>query len=235
MGCVAVAGDAPCACIAVKPNTYSVSRADATIAAPIYGSLPTLAQTVCGRLQHPADAAVHTANSRFPAPMKHWLWLSVIVILLDQATKLLVLGLLSPYQVIELVPNLNLTLMFNEGAAFSLLSDAGGWQRWLFSGFALAVTLVLLVWLLRLQRDERLLATALALIIGGAIGNLIDRVFLGHVVDFIQVYLPFIPLALFNPWPSFNIADSAISIGVVLFLVEALRSGRAPQDSAASG
>jgi signal peptidase II len=168
--------------------------------------------------------------------MKHWLWLSAAVVLLDQATKLLVLGLMQPYQVIELIPNLNLTLVFNTGAAFSFLSEAGRWQRWLFAGFALFVTLVLAAWLLRLGRGERLLAAALALIVGGAIGNLIDRVLLGHVVDFVQVYLPFIPLAIFNPWPSFNVADSAISVGVVLLLVETLRSGCTSREgSAASG
>jgi signal peptidase II len=161
--------------------------------------------------------------------MKHWLWLSLIVILLDQASKWLVLGALTPYQVVELMPNVNLTLMFNRGAAFSLLADAGGWQRWLFAGFALLVTLALAIWLLRLERGERLLALGLSLIIGGAIGNLIDRVVFGHVVDFIQVYLPFIPLALFNPWPSFNIADSAISIGVAVLLVETFRTERCRQ------
>jgi len=157
--------------------------------------------------------------------MKHWLWLSVLVILLDQTTKLLAMGLLEPYQPVQLIPNLNVTLMFNTGAAFSVLSDAGGWQRWLLAGFAALITGVLVAWLLRLGRHERLLAAALALIIGGAIGNLIDRVLLGHVVDFIQVYLPVIPLALFNPWPSFNVADSAITIGVALILIETLRNG----------
>jgi signal peptidase II len=165
--------------------------------------------------------------------MKHWLWLSVAVIVLDQATKWLIMFNLSPYQVIELAPNLNLTLMFNEGAAFSFLSDAGGWQRWLFAGFALLVTGVLVAWLLRLQRGERLLAAALALIVGGAIGNLIDRVLLGHVIDFVQVYLPFIPLMMFNPWPAFNVADSAITIGVGLLLIETLRARPTAEGSAA--
>jgi signal peptidase II len=156
--------------------------------------------------------------------MKHWLWLSVVVVVLDQASKWLVLKHLAPYQVIELVPNLNLTLMFNTGAAFSFLSDAGGWQRWLFAAFAAIVTLVLASWLLRLKSTERLLAAALALIIGGAVGNLIDRALLGHVVDFIQVYLPFLPFPVFNPWPAFNIADSAITIGVGLLLIETVRT-----------
>ncbi len=162
--------------------------------------------------------------------MKHWLWLSLIVVLLDQATKWLVMSGLEPFETIELIPNLNLTLMFNPGAAFSFLADAGGWQRWVFAVFALGISAALVVWLLRLEARERMLAAALALIIGGAIGNLIDRVLLGHVIDFIQVYLPFIPLALFNPWPAFNIADSAISVGVVLLLIGSLVEGerRAP-------
>jgi signal peptidase II len=155
--------------------------------------------------------------------MKNWLWLSAVVVALDQISKWVVLHTLEPGQVLELVPNLNLTLMFNRGAAFSFLADAGGWQRWLLAGFALLVTLALVLWLLRLQQRDRLLAAGLALVIGGALGNLIDRVAFGHVVDFIQVYLPFIPLRLFNPWPAFNVADSAITVGVVLLLLETLR------------
>jgi hypothetical protein len=86
--------------------------------------------------------------------MKHWLWLSLAVLVLDQATKWLVLGLLEPFEVIELIPNLNLTLMFNTGAAFSFLADAGGWQRWLFALVAVGITVALTVWLLRLKSGE---------------------------------------------------------------------------------
>ena len=156
--------------------------------------------------------------------MRHWLWLwlSLIVVLLDQATKWLVMMGLEPFEVIEIVPNVNLTLMFNTGAAFSFLAEAGGWQRWLFSAFALGISAALVIWLLRLRPHERALAVALALIVGGAIGNLIDRVLLGHVIDFIQVYLPFIPLPIFNPWPAFNLADSAINVGVIVLLVATL-------------
>lgn len=154
--------------------------------------------------------------------MKHWLWLSLLILILDQLTKWLVLTNLQPFEIVELIPNLNLTLMFNTGAAFSFLADAGGWQRWLLAITALAVTGALTVWLFRLKTSERWLALGLALLIGGALGNLIDRVLLGHVVDFIQVYLPFMPFAIFNPWPSFNIADSAISIGVVILLIATL-------------
>ena len=156
--------------------------------------------------------------------MKHWLWLSLAILLLDQASKWMVLLALEPYEVIALMPNVNLTLMFNTGAAFSFLADSGGWQRWFFVVLALIVSGVLVGWLLRLPATERLHAAALALIIGGAVGNLIDRALLGHVIDFIQVYLPVIPLAIFNPWPAFNIADSAITIGVVLLLLATLRT-----------
>jgi signal peptidase II len=169
-----------------------------------------------------STAGSTTGPSAGGAVMKHWLWLSLAVLLLDQATKWLVLGLLEPFEVIELVPNVNLTLMFNTGAAFSFLADAGGWQRWLFALVAVGITGALTVWLLRLRSGEGWLALGLALLIGGAVGNLIDRVLLGHVVDFIQVYLPVIPLAVFNPWPSFNIADSAISVGVVIMLIMTL-------------
>ncbi len=161
--------------------------------------------------------------------MKHWLWLALIVLILDQSIKWLVLLTFQPSETVTLLPNVNLTLMFNEGAAFSFLADAGGWQRWFFTLLAFAVTVVLTLWLLRLKAGEGWLAAALALIIGGAVGNLIDRALLGHVVDFIQVYLPVIPLALFNPWPAFNIADSAITIGIVILLIVTLTTDESPK------
>jgi signal peptidase II len=156
--------------------------------------------------------------------MARWLWLSVLVVVLDQATKWLAEGLLEPYRPVPLVPTLNLTLMYNEGAAFSLLADAGGWQRWFFAGFALIITLVLVIWLLRLQSHERHMAIAISLVAGGAVGNLIDRVLTGRVVDFIDVYVGD------WHWPAFNLADSAITVAVALLLLAAFRgepSGRA--------
>lgn len=158
------------------------------------------------------------------APLKGWLWLSLLVLILDQASKWLVLLALEPYESVALLPGVHLTLLFNTGAAFSLLAEAGGWQRWLFVALALGASAALTVWLLRLRRGEHWLALGLAFLIGGALGNLIDRILFGHVVDFIQVWLPFIPLAIFNPWPAFNIADSAISIGAVLLLIAHLRA-----------
>ena len=150
--------------------------------------------------------------------MKHWLWLSLAVLLLDQASKWLVLAALEPFEAIAVLPNFNFTLMFNEGAAFSFLASAGGWQRWLLSALAILVAGALISWLLKLGPDEKTQASGLALLIGGAIGNLIDRVFLGHVVDFIQVYLPFLPWPIFNPWPAFNIADTAITLGIGILI-----------------
>lgn len=155
--------------------------------------------------------------------MARWLWLSVFVVVFDQATKWLAETLLTPYVPVPVAPLLNLTLKYNTGAAFSFLAEAGGWQRWLFAALAIGVSAALVVWLLRLRSYERLMAAALALVIGGAVGNLIDRVLTGRVVDFIDVSLPFIPFAMFNPWPAFNVADSAISVGVVLLLVMSFR------------
>ena len=150
--------------------------------------------------------------------MARWLWLSLLIVILDQATKWLAEALLLPFQPVPLMPLLNLTLMYNEGAAFSFLANAGGWQRWLFAGFALVMTAVLTVWLLRLDKGDRVTAVTLSLIIGGAIGNLIDRVQTGRVVDFIDFYV-----GTWH-WPAFNVADSAISIGIVLLLITSFRT-----------
>jgi signal peptidase II len=157
--------------------------------------------------------------------MARWLWLSSLVVVLDHVTKWLAEGMLDPYRPVPLAPLLNLTLMYNEGAAFSLLSGAGGWQRWLFAGFALAMSVLLVIWLLRLGSGERFMAGALALVVGGAVGNLIDRVLTGRVVDFIDVHVGD------WHWPAFNVADSAITLGVVLLLLSSLGEGQGKQDN----
>jgi signal peptidase II len=148
--------------------------------------------------------------------MLRWLILIVLIVAADQATKLWVLAALEPYQVIPVAPSFNLTLVFNEGAAFSFLADAGGWQRWLFAGLAVAVSAGLLVWLKRLEEHERMTGAALSLVAGGALGNLIDRVAYGHVVDFVDLYWRT------WHWPAFNVADSAITAGVALLLLDAV-------------
>ena len=149
-----------------------------------------------------------------------WLWLSALVIVLDQYSKWLAETQLVPHQPLALLPSLNLALMYNTGAAFSFLSDAGGWQRWLFTGLALLVSVALVIWLARLPVRKRTEAAALALILGGAIGNVIDRIRFGHVIDFIQVY--------YSDWyfPAFNAADSAITLGVILLLLDAVLKPR---------
>ncbi len=149
--------------------------------------------------------------------LARWLWLSLLVVVLDQGSKWLAESLLVPFRPIAIAPLINLTLMYNEGAAFSFLSNAGGWQRWFFAVFALIMTLALLIWLVRLSKSERVIAAALALVIGGALGNLIDRVLTGRVVDFIDFYV-----GTWH-WPAFNIADSAITLGVALLLVNSFR------------
>jgi signal peptidase II len=148
--------------------------------------------------------------------MLKWLWLSLGVILLDQATKHLAEATLVAYQAIPVLPSFNLTLMYNTGAAFSILADASGWQRWFFLLLSLAVSIVLVVWISRLQTGERYLAVALALVLGGALGNFIDRAIFGHVIDFIQLYYDR------WYWPAFNIADSAITIGAALLIIHSL-------------
>jgi signal peptidase II len=147
--------------------------------------------------------------------MLKWLWLSLLVLLVDQVSKLLIDHSFTLYESIAVIPDLfNLTYARNTGAAFSFLADAGGWQRWLFAGLALAMSAFMVNWLLRLQPAEKLMAAALALVLGGAIGNLIDRVAYGYVIDFLDVYYQN------HHWPAFNIADSAICIGVGLMLLE---------------
>ena len=145
-----------------------------------------------------------------------WLWLSLLVVILDQLTKIWVTASLELYQSISVLPFFNLVLVHNEGAAWSFLADAGGWQRWFLSGLAIVVSIAILVWLIRLKPQQRWLAGALALILGGALGNVIDRIMYGYVVDFIDVYYQQ------WHWPAFNIADSAISVGAVILLIDAV-------------
>jgi len=146
--------------------------------------------------------------------MLRLLWISLLVLVLDQATKLWIQDVFQPYESLEVLPFFNLVLAFNTGAAFSFLSDSGGWQRWFFIGLALLVSAVLVLWLRRLGDDERRTGWGLALVLGGAVGNVIDRIWLGHVVDFLDFYW-----AGYH-WPAFNVADIAITCGVALLLID---------------
>lgn len=146
-----------------------------------------------------------------------WLLVTGVVIVLDLWTKHLAMVHLVMYQPVEVAPFLNWRLAHNPGAAFSFLAGAGGWQRWFFTVLAFGVSAFLLAWLLRTARGERLVPLALTLVMGGAIGNAIDRLRFGYVIDFIDVH------ARGWHWPAFNIADSAIVCGIILLLLDAFR------------
>ncbi|MCW8973761.1 MAG: signal peptidase II [Gammaproteobacteria bacterium] len=155
--------------------------------------------------------------------MLKWLWVSGVVIVLDQLTKLWAGSALSYAEPMPVIPFFNLTLLHNTGAAFSFLSTAGGWQRWFFALTAVVVSAILLAWLKRLKPGQMWLALALALVLGGALGNVIDRLYFGYVIDFLDFY--------YNNWhwPAFNVADMAISVGAVMLIIDSLRPERKPE------
>lgn len=154
--------------------------------------------------------SIHRANLR-------WLWLSVAVLVADQASKWVALAGLDHARPVEVLPFFDLTLLFNTGAAFSFLAEHDGWQRWFFVGLAGVVVAALLGWLAFVAiRDGRIKA-GVSLVIGGAVGNVIDRVAYGHVIDFLDFHV------VGWHWPAFNIADAAITIGVALIIWAELR------------
>jgi signal peptidase II len=149
-----------------------------------------------------------------------YLWLSAAVVAVDQLSKAAIERGLGLYQSIAVLPVLEITRLHNTGAAFSFLADAAGWQRWLFTALAIIVSAALVLWLRRIDRGARVLASAVALILGGALGNVIDRVRLGHVIDFIHAHWGE------HYFPAFNVADSAITIGAALLLLDAWLEAR---------
>jgi signal peptidase II len=151
--------------------------------------------------------------------MPRWLALAALVLILDQASKQWILGSFRLLETVAVTPFFNLLLVFNSGAAFSFLAGSGGWQKWFFIVLAMAIS----VWLLHMLRQhasESLLPTALALILGGAQGNVIDRLRFDAVVDFLDFHV-----AGYH-WPAFNVADSAITVGVALLLLHQFRFGK---------
>lgn len=156
--------------------------------------------------------------------MMRWLGVSVVVLVLDLASKFWAASELTLGQPQRVFDNVYLTLLHNEGAAFSFLAGAGGWQRWFFVAIAVLISVVLVFWLRATPAQKRLLPLGLALLLGGAVGNVWDRITLGYVVDFVQVYVPVLPWQMFNPWPAFNVADSAISAGAILIIFDSLFS-----------
>jgi signal peptidase II len=166
------------------------------------------------------------STAALPAAASGWRWLplSLAVIVADQASKAWILHHFFLFERVHLLPVLDVILTYNTGAAFSMLADAPGWQRWLFVSLALGVSVTLILWLRRLAAaSHALIACGLALIVGGALGNMLDRLRLGHVIDFIHAH--------WGPhyFPAFNVADSAITIGAGLLLLDAWREARRGQ------
>lgn len=143
----------------------------------------------------------------------HWLWLSALVVLLDQASKFWAVRTIAQGDSLPVTPFFNWVLTYNPGAAFSFLADASGWQRPFFITFTLAAVGVI-TWMLRRHAEERRFSLGLALILGGALGNLWDRIWLGHVVDFLDFHVAG------HHWPAFNVADAGITLGVGLLLLD---------------
>lgn len=143
--------------------------------------------------------------------MFKWLSISTIIIILDQISKQIAERSLELYERIAVMPLFNITLAYNEGAAFSFLSDAGGWQRWFFLILTSVISVVLFFWLKK--SESKLESLAISMVLGGAIGNFIDRLLFGHVIDFLDVYYET------HHWPAFNVADMAISGGVMLLII----------------
>ncbi|WP_082305733.1 MULTISPECIES: signal peptidase II [unclassified Pseudoalteromonas] len=144
-----------------------------------------------------------------------WLWLTLVMLIADQVTKIMISTQMKLYESIELIPVFKITYVHNYGAAFSFLTDAGGWQRWFFSIIAITISGLLIWWLKKLPASNKLLGSAYALVLAGALGNLFDRLAYGYVVDFLHVF--------YKTWnfPVFNIADSAICVGAGLLLIDA--------------
>jgi signal peptidase II len=154
--------------------------------------------------------------------MSRWFLLSLLVLIVDQVSKMTVASSMHLYESITLVPFFQLTYVHNLGAAFSFLSDAGGWQRWFFIALSSVVSVLISIWLVRLPAALRWQAAGLALVLGGAVGNLVDRVLYGYVIDFLDIYYRS------WHWPAFNVADAAITIGAVILLVDSFRNPDSP-------
>ena len=160
---------------------------------------------------------IQQEEKRSGATFRNWMIVATVIVVADQLTKWAVVQWIPLYDKVRINSFINLTHQKNTGAAFSFLADAGGWQRWFFITLSTTVSVVIAVWMWRIRNEgQNVLVAGLALVLGGAVGNLIDRVLLGHVTDFFQVW--------FGSWPfpSFNVADAGISVGAALLIIDAL-------------
>jgi len=154
-----------------------------------------------------------------------WLWLTLVFLVADQVTKQLIVSNMDLYQSIDILPFFNLTYVHNLGAAFSFLADQGGWQRWFFTAIAAIASIVFIVWLAKTPKQQTLLSVAFALMLSGAMGNLIDRVLFGYVIDFLDFY------GFGYHFPAFNIADSMIFIGAALMIFDSFKNGESSKNT----
>ena len=154
-----------------------------------------------------------------------WLWLTVVFLILDQVTKQLVVSSFELGESLNILPFFDLRYVRNLGAAFSFLADQGGWQRWFFTAIAAIASVVFLVWLAKTPKSNVLLSLALAFMLSGAAGNLIDRVLFGYVIDFLDFHIAG------KHWPAFNVADSAIFIGAALMIFDSFKNGDSEKKS----
>lgn len=164
------------------------------------------------------DTTKKTEEHEGPLGMLHWLWLSTVVFALDMITKQLSEHFLQYGQAVPVLPVFDLKLLYNTGAAFSFLAGQSGWQRWFFAAIAIGVSIMLVSWLRKLPKSNVWLAVALSLVLGGALGNLFDRMAFGHVIDFIALHWNG------SYFPAFNIADSAITVGAIMLAVDVFRN-----------
>lgn len=154
-----------------------------------------------------------------------WLWLTLVFLVADQVTKQLIVSNMDLYESIDILPFFNLTYVHNLGAAFSFLADQGGWQRWFFTAIAAIASIVFIVWLAKTPKQQALLSAAFALMLSGAVGNLIDRVLFGYVIDFLDFY------GFGYHFPAFNIADSMIFIGAALMIFDSFKNGESSKNT----
>lgn len=164
--------------------------------------------------------------SLFKTSGLNWWWLTLLFLIADQVTKTWVANSFELYQSLSVLPFFNITYVHNPGAAFSFLADQDGWQRWFFTAIATIASVIFTVWLAKIPKTQKMLSIAVALMLSGALGNLIDRVLFGYVIDFLDFHIAN------KHWPAFNIADSMIFIGAALMIIDSIKNDHEKSETA---